>query len=203
MKKILFCFILLFSFNLSVKAEKLEVTLNKCVDGDTAWFNLNNEKIKARFLAIDTPESTTTVEAYGKEASEFTCNKLKNAKKIEIEYDPNSDKLDKYERHLVWVFVDDALLQDEIVKNGLAEVKYIYGNYMYTDTLENSLSIAKENKLGMWEDTESTDYTIVIIIACVIIVICLFSAKMRKKVLNKTKSTIKRNINKKIKNILK
>ena len=31
---------------------------------------------------------------------------VKNAKKIEIEYDSNSDKTDKYDRLLVWVFVD-------------------------------------------------------------------------------------------------
>ena len=79
MKKIIFCIILLFSFNINVKAEKLEVTLNKCVDGDTAWFNLDSNNIKVRFLAIDTPESTNKIEPYGKEASEFTCNALKNA----------------------------------------------------------------------------------------------------------------------------
>ena len=39
-------------------SERINVTLNKCVDGDTAWFNLENKKIKARFLAIDTPELT-------------------------------------------------------------------------------------------------------------------------------------------------
>ena len=54
-------------------SERINVTLNKCVDGDTAWFNLENKKIKARFLAIDTPESTIRVDPYGKGASEFTC----------------------------------------------------------------------------------------------------------------------------------
>lgn len=199
MKKILFCLILLFSFNITIKAEKKEVTLDKCVDGDTAWFILDEESIKTRFLAIDTPESTNKIEPYGKEASEFTCNMLKNAKKIEIEYDPDSDKLDKYDRHLVWVFVDNELLQDLIIKNGLAEVKYIYGDYLYTSTLEKSLSEAKINKVGMWQDKEPINYTLIIIIILIVIVICIFSAKTRKKVLNKTKSKLK----KEIKNILK
>ena len=94
MKKFILIIFILF-FNINVNAKEI-VTLNKCVDGDTAWFNLNNEKIKARFLAIDTPESTNRIDPYGKEASEFTCNLLKTAKKIEIEYDDNSDKFDKY-----------------------------------------------------------------------------------------------------------
>ena len=131
MKKILFILTLFFTFTINTYAKKLEVTLDKCVDGDTAWFNLDNERIKTRFLAINTPESTNKIEAYGKEASNYTCNMLTNAKKIEIEYDSNSDKFDKYDRHLVWVFVDDTLLQEKLLEEGLAEIKYIYGDYKY------------------------------------------------------------------------
>lgn len=205
MKKILFCIILLFSFNLNVKAEKIKVTLGKCVDGDTAWFILEDKEIKARFLAIDTPESTNKIEPYGKEASEYTCNMLKNAKKIEIEYDPDSDEKDKYDRHLVWVFTDEELLQNKIIENGLAEVKYIYGNYLYTDILENSQSVAKSNKIGMWQDieTNNTNYSLIIIIISIIILIYLFSSTARNKVLNKTKKEIKKSIKKEINNILK
>jgi len=97
MKKILIILITLFINIGSIYAsERQIVTLNKCVDGDTAWFNLNNETIKTRFLAIDTPESTNKIEEYGKEASSYTCNLLTNASVIEIEYDENSDKTDKY-----------------------------------------------------------------------------------------------------------
>ena len=72
---------------------KDEVTLAKCVDGDTARFNINGEVKSTRFIAIDTPESVhpkKKVEPYGKEASNYTCNKLKNANKIVLEYDENS-----------------------------------------------------------------------------------------------------------------
>lgn len=136
MKKILFILTLFFTFTINTYAKKLEVTLDKCVDGDTAWFNLDNERIKTRFLAINTPESTNKIEAYGKEASNYTCNMLTNAKKIEIEYDNNSDKFDKYDRHLVWVFVDDTLLQEKLLEEGLAEIKYIYGDYKYLDEIK-------------------------------------------------------------------
>ena len=125
-------------------SERINVNLNKCVDGDTAWFNLENKKIKARFLAIDTPESTIRVDPYGKEASEFTCNLLTNAAQIQIEYDDNSDKQDKYNRKLVWVFVDGKLLQEQVVKEGLAEVKYIYGDYKYLNDVNNALQEAKK-----------------------------------------------------------
>lgn len=189
--KVLFSIFISFLFIVNVDAQKLEVTLDKCVDGDTAWFYLDNEEIKARFLAIDTPESTTKKEAFGKEASDFTCNLLKNANKIEIEYDDNSDKLDKYDRHLVWVFVDDNLLQDLIIKNGLGEVEYLYGDYKYTSILEASEILAKTNRVGMWNDTYDYLYIIgTIILIVIIIIICIFNKKARKKVFNKIKKKV-------------
>ena len=189
--KTLFSIFISFLFIVNVDAQKLEVTLDKCVDGDTAWFYLNNEEIKARFLAIDTPESTTKKEAFGKEASDFTCNLLKNANKIEIEYDDNSDKLDKYNRHLVWVFVDDNLLQDLIIKNGLGEVEYLYGDYKYTSILEASEILAKTNRVGMWNDTYDYLYIIgTIILIVIIIIIFIFNKKVRKKVFNKIKKKV-------------
>ena len=189
--KVLFSIFISFLFIVNVDAQKLEVTLNKCVDGDTAWFYLDNKEIKARFLAIDTPESTTKKEAFGKEASDFTCNLLKNANKIEIEYDDNSDKLDKYDRHLVWVFVDDNLLQDLIIKNGLGEVEYLYGDYKYTSILEASEILAKTNRVGMWNDTYDYLYIIgTIILIVIIIIICIFNKKARKKVFNKIKKKV-------------
>lgn len=189
--KTLFSIFISFLFIVNVDAQKLVVTLDKCVDGDTAWFYLDNEEIKARFLAIDTPESTTKKEAFGKEASDFTCNLLKNANKIEIEYDDNSDKLDKYDRHLVWVFVDDNLLQDLIIKNGLGEVEYLYGDYKYTSILEASEILAKTNRVGMWNDTYDYLYIIgTIILIVIIIIICIFNKKARKKIFNKIKKKV-------------
>ena len=39
-------------------SERFEVTLDQCVDGDTAWFDIDGKRTKVRFLYIDTPEST-------------------------------------------------------------------------------------------------------------------------------------------------
>ena len=195
MKKILFILTLFFTFTINTYAKKLEVTLDKCVDGDTAWFNLDNERIKTRFLAINTPESTNKIEAYGKEASNYTCNILTNAKKIEIEYDSNSDKFDKYDRHLVWVFVDDTLLQEKLLEEGLAEIKYIYGDYKYLDELKKVESTAKKNKVGMWSDSKD-DYSIYLIIigAIIIILVFIFSKKGRKKILRELKKETKKKL---------
>ena len=139
--------ILIIPFN--VYASKTKVKLDKCIDGDTISVIINNEEKKVRFLAVDAPEIDTN-EPYSTEARDFTCNILKNAKKIYLEDDKNSDKEDKYERILAWVWADDILLQNELVKEGYAKIAYLYGDYKYTNELNKYEVIAKDNKLNIW-----------------------------------------------------
>lgn len=137
------------------------VKLKKCVDGDTFKVTLNNEEVTVRMLAIDTPESVkpdTEIEYYGKEASDYTCNKLKNAKKIVLEYDKNSDKFDKYDRLLAWVFVDNKLLQTELIENGYAKIAYLYNDYKYIDILKEKQELAVANNLGIWNGSAKNNY---------------------------------------------
>ena len=163
MKKVVLFFLILSSNILIVNANtKEKVKLVKCVDGDTAVFKINSEDVRVRFLAIDTPETvhpTKEVEAYGKNASEYTCNKLTNAKKIELEYE-DKNKLDKYGRTLAWVWIDNSLLQQELIDIGYAKVKYIYGKYTHTDLLYEREAIAKEKKVGLWSDYTPVTYIV-------------------------------------------
>lgn len=187
MKKTFIYIILIISLFIGINSvsakDKYRVTLNKCVDGDTSYFNLKDEVLKTRFLAINTPESTKTVEEYGKEASKFTCDILSSSKKIEIEYDKNSDKKDKYGRDLVWVWVDGKLLQEELLENGLAEVKYLYGDYKYTDHLLKVEQKAKEDRLNMWSDKEdSNDDYFYYILGIILLIVLMFTKKGRKEI---------------------
>lgn len=156
MKNIYKTFIFIFLILISINVKGLEkVEFNRCVDGDTAVFKLNGEKVKIRFIGINTPESVkenSEVEYYGKEASEFTCNLLTNAKNIEIEYEENSDKYDKYGRMLAYVYIDSEMIEYKLLENGYAEVKYIYGDYKYTDELYKYEKIARDNKIGIWSE---------------------------------------------------
>lgn len=157
-KFILIILYVMFLVPLNVSAEQEEVLFSRCVDGDTAKFIIKGKEYSTRFLAIDTPETKhpkKKVEPYGKEASNYTCNRLKKAKKIVLEYDDNSTKEDKYGRRLAWIFIDDSLLQKDIVKNGYGKVAYLYGDYKYTNTLKTLEKKAKLNKKGIWSDTEN------------------------------------------------
>lgn len=135
--------------------EKVKVTFVASIDGDTAKFVMNNEKVTARFLGVDTPETvhpTKEVEEFGKEASDFTKKALENAAKIELEFDVNADKKDKYNRYLAWVWVDDVLLQKELVENGLASVYMLKDSYAYAGILQQAEEAAKNYKIGIWSN---------------------------------------------------
>lgn len=185
---------------------KINVDLVDTVDGDTAKFKMNGEKVTVRFLGINTKETVDPKrgeEAWGKEASDFTKEKLKNATKIELEFDEIADEKDKYNRYLVWIWVDDELLQDLLVKEGLAETYMLQNNYKYAGILQESEEIAKNNKLGIWSEetskkdndknenqsiqsnqisTENNNLVYVIIVISIVLIISIFNiAQNRKK----------------------
>lgn len=151
--------ILVVIFPIVVSAREIEkIELVKCIDGDTAIFKIRKEKEKVRFLAINTPEyNEEKEEYYGEEASKYTCKRLTNAKKIEIEYDKKSDKRDRYGRVLGWIFVDDVLLQESLVKKGYAEIKYVYDNYSYVEILEKRERQAKKKEIGIWSSNKEKE----------------------------------------------
>ena len=69
---------------------KQEVTVKNYIDGDTTHFNAPTSiaergLLKARYLACNTPESTGKIEEWGKKASNFTKEHLKNAKAFQRE----------------------------------------------------------------------------------------------------------------------
>ncbi len=139
---------------------KITVELVSTVDGDTAKFKMNEETITVRFLGVNTKETVHPEigeETWGKEASNFTKEKLEDATKIELEFDGHAEEKDKYNRYLAWIWIDDELLQNLLVENGLAETYMLQNNYKYAGILQESEEIAKNNKLGIWsEETGDT-----------------------------------------------
>ena len=115
--------------------EKYNAVYQYIHDGDTAVFYIDTgEKVICRFLAVDTPEIGE--EGYD-EAKHFSDVTLEKASKIVLELDPVSEKYDKFERLLAWVWVDGELLQAKLIENGYAKLAYIYSyEYLYLDYLK-------------------------------------------------------------------
>lgn len=131
--------------NNTESATRRKVTVTSITDGDTIrYFDpLLNKEVTGRFLGINAPEATKTVEKFGPEATAFLTN-LIMGKEIEIESDPNADITDKYGRYLIHAFISGKSIQQVLILEGLeglVRVAYLYDEYNYTD-----LYLAAEKK---------------------------------------------------------
>ncbi|MGL9757253.1 thermonuclease family protein [Enterococcus sp. DIV2324] len=135
------------------KNVRIPVQLSKHIDGDTSKFLLNDQEITVRYLLIDTPETVkpnTVVQPFGSEASNKTKELLETASVIEIMLDKGKET-DKYDRFLSYVFIDGELVQDILVREGLARVAYVHEpSTTYLQKLEQSQEQAKQQKIGIW-----------------------------------------------------
>lgn len=142
---------------ISVKGDttKYQVEFLKKIDGDTIKVKFNNKELTIRYLLIDTPETVkknSPVEKYGPEASELNEKILKNAKKIEIEFD-QYQKLDKYQRALAYVYADGKSIQEQLLKEGLAEIKYVKEpDTRYLKEFKDAQNQAKAKKKNIWSE---------------------------------------------------
>lgn len=157
------------SLNMVSDSAKEEVTVKTFIDGDTTHFYvpetvMETGVLKARYLSINTPESTGKIEEYGKAASNFTREKLSTATSIIIESDDSNWNVDSTgDRHLVWVWYKTAddeeyrNLNIEILQNGLA-IANSSAQGRYGSTCMAAINQAKEHKLNVYSGQKDPDF---------------------------------------------
>lgn len=161
-----------------------EVTLKTAIDGDTAHFtpkvtSTSSAAIKARFYGIDTPESTGSVEPWGKKASDFTKEKLKAAKTIVVQAPatentkyaaPEFDSTGSRYVSMIWISDKENCPYNEliclnlwIVQEGYSMLKGVDQFPMFQKTFEEANDQARALSLHMWggddPDYNNGDYT--------------------------------------------
>ncbi|WP_237565119.1 thermonuclease family protein [Parageobacillus thermoglucosidasius] len=131
-------------------------TVARVVDGDT--FELTDGR-KVRLIGVNTPESTTRHEQYGKEASNYTSSKLAG-KTVWLQKDVS--ETDRYGRllRIVWLQVpNDDMSEKEIrskmfnadlVLNGYAEPSTYPPDVKYADYFRKFAREAREANKGLW-----------------------------------------------------
>lgn len=156
-------------FNRASETVKTEATVKNFVDGDTVHFHVDEQicesgVLKARFLAINTPESTGKIEEYGKKASAFTRERLSRAESIWLESDNGKWNLDSTsERHLVWVWYrlpGERVYRNlnlEILQNGLA-IANSTANNRYGTICMQALNQARSFKLNLYSGQKDPDF---------------------------------------------
>ena len=159
MRKLIIILLVFLTF-IPIKINAVEVAsdtvaLSNCVDGNSSRFMLGVSEIKVKFIGIEVEETIkdeTTDEIDEELISNYVCNLLKSGNKLRIEYEPTVEKEDKFGRVQAWVFVDDVLLQEELVRIGYAKVMYLEDDFLYADKLKEAQNYARENKLGVWKN---------------------------------------------------
>jgi len=114
------------------------------IDGDTITIQGG---YRVRYIGIDAPEIHPRVEPFGTEA--WQANRaLVEGKEVRLERDVS--ETDKYGRLLRYVWVDDVLVEAELVRQGLARAKAYPPDTKYQDYLEQMELEAREEGRGMW-----------------------------------------------------
>ena len=138
------------------------------IDGDTTHFDVPRDFdaagiLKARYLAIDTPESTGQIEEWGKAASNFTKEKLSTAYSIILESETGSWNYDANGRYLVWVWykpsadADYRCLNIELLQNGLGGGSSS-ANSIYGEIAVAAIAQATKEKLYMFSGEKDPDF---------------------------------------------
>lgn len=119
-------------------------TVTKVIDGDTIDIDTGQ---RVRYIGIDTPEVHPVAEAFGMEALQANRN-LVEGKEVRLERDIT--ETDKYGRLLRYVYVDDILVNAELVRFGLAEAKAYPPDTKYHEMLKKLEEEARQAGRGMW-----------------------------------------------------
>ncbi len=164
----------------SAETKKLTVNMDEYthIDGDTTHFrkldvtNSSSEIpdtvkkfgiFKARYLAVNTPESTGTIEPWGKAASRFTKTALAGATSIILESEGPNWTTDSNGRFLTWIWYKTAdsdtyrNLNVELLQSGLALASNATGSRYGAVAMDATLA-AQDNKLYVFSDDADPEY---------------------------------------------
>ncbi len=133
-------------FNVQFEADSVQ-KVARVVDGDTLEL-ANGDRV--RLIGVDTPEYTGgRPEPFADEATALT-RRLVAGKSVRLQFD--KERLDKYRRILAFVYVEDVLVNEELVRAGLARVLTQYG---YSSRMKKRLlkvqAEAQRRKLNLWK----------------------------------------------------
>lgn len=126
------------SFQAAIDTET--VTVSRVVDGDTC--HLEDDR-SVRYLGINAPEEG---EPHAKEAT-LANNRLVAGKTVRLEFgDPRQDR---YGRLLAYVFVDDILVNETLLRQGLVHLRHPVAA-KYRDRLCQAEHQARTAAVGIW-----------------------------------------------------
>jgi len=139
---------------LAATSDRIQAQVLRVVDGDTIHVQVDGLTKKIRIIGLDTPETVdprTTVECYGREASDKAKELLKD-ESVWLESDSSQGDKDRYGRLLRYVWFDDQR-QDfglTMIEQGFGS-EYTYDQpYRYQTEYKKAEIRAQQAGLGLW-----------------------------------------------------
>ena len=130
-----------------------EYHIRRVVDGDTI---IVDPEATIRLIGVNTPETVKPehpIEPWGPEAAQFTREFLAGGR-ARLTFD--RERVDRFGRFLAYVWVDTQMLNEELVRNGLARFE---PQYRYSEAVKRRFRQAQKEAQrghrGVWsEDVE-------------------------------------------------
>lgn len=124
------------------------------IDGDTIAVEKDGQRVRVRFMAIDTPEKSSTrygyPEAYGEEAYQY-AKKLIEQSDMQVRLTYDVEKKDKYDRDLAYVWLKDGrMLNALMVADGYAYSYTSSPKPKYVDLFLVLMREARAKEKGLW-----------------------------------------------------
>ena len=133
--------------------DEASYAVRRVVDGDTL---LLANGARVRLIGVDAPETVKPdwpVEPWGPEASEFT-RRFVAAGEVRLQFD--RERLDRFDRFLAYVWVGDRMLNEELLREGLARFER---GFRYSQTMKRRFGQAEEEakieRRGIWGENRT------------------------------------------------
>lgn len=134
---------------ISKESQNFEYTkVIKIIDGDTIEID-NGQKV--RYIGINAPETVDPrkeVQCFGEQASAKN-KELVEGKTIKIEKDIS--ETDKYGRLLRYVYVDNKMINEQLVAEGYAYATAYPPDIKYQQIFKTAERDARDNNRGLWK----------------------------------------------------
>lgn len=123
----------------------------RVVDGDTYLIRIDGKEERVRLIGLDTPESVAPQEGRNTKEGVLVSDYMKDyleGKTVTLEYDVQ--KRDQYGRILAYVYYEDEMVNEKLLKEGYARVTTYPPNVRYVDQFLRLESQARKAGLGFW-----------------------------------------------------